>query len=85
MAFPTEVPPATASVVFDVRLRVGRRRLDGAARAGDGAARAPMSRLRGAPRRPGGTAGLVSYRELADELVGVRHATSASPTSSCCR
>ncbi len=49
MAFATEQPPATASVVTRVGLRVGRRRLDRAARRDALGGRAD-ERLRGAPR-----------------------------------
>ena len=51
MAFHTEVPPATSSVVFESTLRVGRRRLDDRARRGDRAGhRAADVDLRDAPR-----------------------------------
>ena len=47
MAFATEVPPQTASRVHDQRLHLGRRRLDGAARAAQSGVRAD-EHLRGA-------------------------------------
>ena len=66
MAFATEVPPATASVVYTDRLRVGRRRLAGAQRAETHWHAAPMSiyEVHLGSWRQG-----LSYRELADELV----------------
>ena len=78
----TEVPPATASVVFDVALRVGRRRRGCAQRAATDPHDAPDERLRGAPRLL--AAGPVLPR-AGRRSSSTTSTTSASPTSSCCR
>ena len=77
----TEVPPATVVGGLRVDVHLGRRRLDGRARAERGARDEPMSVYEmhlGLVAR----AALGPTRELADQLVGLRRATSASPTSS---
>ncbi len=84
-----EVPPRTASIVWDARLRVGRRRVDGRTRGARNALDAPMSiyevhlgswRRVARGRQP--AARLPRARAAARRL---RRAASASPTSSCCR
>ena len=86
MAFHTEVPPATSSVVFESTYDVGRRRLDDAARRGTSRRPRADVDLRDAPRlvaqagRP--AADLPRARRRAGRPTSP---TSASPTSSSCR
>ena len=78
----TEVPPATASVVFTSTLRVGRRRLAAArGRRPTRCTRADVH-LRGAPRLLAAGPVLPRAGRRARRL---RAASSASPTSSSCR
>ena len=77
-----------ASVVWDLDLRLGRRRLDGVARGAQRARRADVD-LRGAPGlvapRPEDGHRSLTYRELAPTARRLRARRWASPTSSCCR
>ena len=77
-AFRAEEPPRTGSVVADLDLRVGRRRVDGVAAAPRSGPRRADLDLRGAPRlvaarRPTSPTASLGYRELAPLLAD--HAT----------
>ena len=82
MAFRTEIPPATASVVTSAAPRVGRRRVDGQRRAQTTPHAEPMSiyEVHLGSWRPG-----LDYREMAHAAGRLPRARPASPTSSCCR
>ena len=75
--FATEVPPATASVVYETRYAVGRRRLARPAGATTRLARGADEHLRGAPRLL--AAGPRPTGELADELVDYVTETGLHP------
>ena len=82
MASLAERPPATASVVFDVQLRVGATRTGWPRRAEADPLREPMSvyEVHLGSWRPG-----LSYLELADAADRLRDRDWASPTWSSCR